>query len=1401
MSRIRKLLTLSRSRKALLLDIGIITGAVVIAAAGVGQGAVVRGVGPRGSTAISHSQVASSGTSVAGPSIPANAAPLPTLFTATSRTYKPPEGPFLTMVYNHPVNVKGPEGTWKPIEGATPSSESPAAGPAPTAGANASVSTGASQDCPLASNTPTTSLCSSTSDTVGWDGTSTNNSLVQFDVKDALPAGANVLNAQLGMYLWQSSTSSAVSVSVHALLKPWTTAATWNTYDGTNAWEQAGAEKATPEKTGGDYTTANTVANSSLGGTLGWAHWYPTQITQEWVNGTLPNKGFILADTTQGQTNDRLSFYSSKASSDDKPVLSISWMPRGQEDPGLYKMQPFPIDDRATMKVNLASGNLFVNSSDLAVKGLGVPALIEHNYDSVNTEGGSVNPWTSLPSAGPYKDGTTTIAVTMSLNGYDYPTFIAQPDGSFLTPPGIDATLCKVNGSTCTANKADTNGATYALTFNHDGNGPMYKAGGKFTFSETGGPLSDADRYGNAIVYHWGTNGLSSITDTHGRTFTRTFHELKGGFHASAAWEDSAGARTVKYGYNTSDKLETYTDANAKLTKYAYDASGELKEITDPQKNVTKLSYDSSHRITLITQPEVEVREGHKEHPTWKYEYAEGTGTKCNVPEVSKHTVVTDPNGHQSTFCANVQDEVLQAFDAEGNGTEQTYNSHGNTTSSTAASPGGGESGNVTSLNYEESGVGAESNVECIVTGAPTKQPCSNKSALVTSFGYKDESNPFSVTQAKNPEGNSVFRCYNKPTKEEGKSCPAGVSGPPGSLQSVADQLTSQNELIFAYNSNGTISSSTDADSHVTSYEYDASTNLKKVTPPAGSGLEPTTITVDADSRPHVVTDGAGHIETIEYDKLDRITKIAYTGTGTARTVKYTYDADGNISKREDPTGTTKYTVDSLNRVTKEELPGALSNEYGYDGTSNRTSFKDAGGTTKYTYNNLNELESMLEPGESKETKFVYDNDHRVIKMTYPSGASENFKLEGITGRPETITVEGVSGTTVPNLTYSYHQGELNTERIQKLTESTGNATSYKYDVLGRLASAVTTGTNPSRYAFAFDGAGNRTEQQFNPTGSTGGTPTYYSSNSGNLLKCRQTVVPPCSENSLTELSAYTFDGAGEQKEIVPKADTSGTTFAYNAAEQTSSLTPSGSGALALGYGGTVQDDLVSIGASTLQNSQLGLTREVSSAGTSYYARTPNGMLIDQRTPSGHFNPLYSGTGDIIGLLSSRGKVERTFRYGPYGENVESQGTQTIPYPFGFKSGYRMPGGNKGVGNVANGLYHFGQRYYDPTTGRWTQPDPLDKFASPVQANRFLFAGGDPINQSDPLGTTSASEYVGGCAVGGVTAAGFEQNPLQGCAEGVAGAGASGYVKEHGKSWWESAEQLGKEWGEFEEYL
>jgi len=1267
------------------------------------------------------------GTRGAGPSIPAGAVALPALFTATSRTYEAADGPYYTTVYSTPVNVKEANGTWKPVEGATSGTSSPSTR-ASQVHAYSSVTSGASQDCPMASNSPTTSLCSSTSDTVGYDGTNTDNSLVQFNVKEALPTGATVLNAELGMYLWQSSTKTAVSVSAYAVTRPWTTSATWNTYDGTNAWTSPG----------GDVSTVNTVANSSVTTPAGWAHWYPTQIVQEWVNGEGTNKenhGLLLADTTQKTTNDLLSFYSSKATSANKPYMTISWRPRGQEDPPFYSMQSLGLGNHATMKVNLASGDLFVNSTDLAVRGVGIPFLAEHNYDSLNSEGGSVNPWYSLPGATVYADGSLAIGI----NRYDFEPYILQSNGEFKTPPGMsNATLCKVNGTTCKGNSVDGTKAVYALTFNEPGNSPLYAQGNKIDFGSTGGVWSIADRYGNALAYNY--EGGLKIKDTQGRTFTRHTTEVKG-FPDTSSWvESGGGTREVKYAYNSDGNLETYTDAEGNKTKYTYE-SGRLKEYKDPKGNVTSLTYDSNHRIEKITLPEV----GGK-HPTWEYHYFAGTdathGHKCERASeelISDKTVVKDPRGNESTFCANVEDEVLESFDAKGNETTSAFDSLGHTTATTEAVPGGEEKGDIESMVYEaEGGGGAVGRLDCVAAGiaaiqkkCPSSEP--NKELLGTLFEFGDKKNEYLPTKAIGPDGAPVEYCYND-GKEAG--CPEATTGPSGSLQRIKNGLTSENESNFEYNSKGEVTASKDALGNTTTYEYDEKGNLKKTTPPAGSEEEQilaSTVTVDSESRPHVIEDGAGHIETISYDVNDHINEIAFTGTGTSKTVKLEYDSDGNLIKRVDSTGTTKYTVDALNRLTKESLPGSLSNEYAYDLASNMESFTDGGGTTSYKYNSLNLVESMTEPGP-KTTSFSYDGDHRLTKVEYASKAAEGFELD-INGRAKSITFTGLSGTAVPNLTYSYTSPEGNqSELINSLSESTGPKTEYLYDPLNRLelARRQVSGSSGQRYEFELDGNGNRKRQSVNlsswETGQAGEEVTYYHTNADNLLECRQTFASSkeCSNNSSTELSRYKYDKAGEELAITPKTDTSGSTFAYNAARETKAITPSGGSERALAYGGTGQGDLVELASTKLQNSLLGLTREAASGGTSYFARTPDGQLIDQRNPSGNFNPLYDAQGDVIALVSSTGKVERTFRYGPYGENVNSEGTQTIPDPFGFQGGYRMPGGNTGKGNVENGLYHFGQRYYDPTVGRWTQPEQLGQ--------GFQFGGDDPINQADPTG-------------------------------------------------------------------
>ena len=56
---------------------------------------------------------------------------------------------------------------------------------------------------------------------------------------------------------------------------------------------------------------------------------------------------------------------------------------------------------------------------------------------------------------------------------------------------------------------------------------------------------------------------------------------------------------------------------------------------------------------------------------------------------------------------------------------------------------------------------------------------------------------------------------------------------------------------------------------------------------------------------------------------------------------------------------------------------------------------------------------------------------------------------------------------------------------------------------------------------------------------------------------------------------------------------------------------------------------------------------------------------------------------------------------------------------------WRYAGGWWDAGEL---MYHFGARYYDPTIARFLQLDPSGKSVA------YLYAGDDPINNTDPTG-------------------------------------------------------------------
>ncbi len=61
--------------------------------------------------------------------------------------------------------------------------------------------------------------------------------------------------------------------------------------------------------------------------------------------------------------------------------------------------------------------------------------------------------------------------------------------------------------------------------------------------------------------------------------------------------------------------------------------------------------------------------------------------------------------------------------------------------------------------------------------------------------------------------------------------------------------------------------------------------------------------------------------------------------------------------------------------------------------------------------------------------------------------------------------------------------------------------------------------------------------------------------------------------------------------------------------------------------------------------------------------------------------------------------------------------------------------------NDETGLYHYGWRYYDPETGRFTTPDKRLDFSTPVGLNLYVYCRGSPLRYIDPSGRARRYTY------------------------------------------------------------
>lgn len=1166
-------------------------------------------------------------------------------------------------------------------------------------------------DCFIQNTNPNGSFCSSqgtttlTQNPLGFDGTTIDRNLYWFGTSTSrysIPVpNANILDAELDFTLASSTSSNSVPVTVYPITQAWDDAgASWN-----NA--NTGVPWTTP---GGTIGSAITTVN--VGPTAGpFAFYNLTSTIQNWVNGNVTDNGFLLRVANEG-TNVLLQIDNDNFGTSDtdpsRPHLRIQWNAWG----GLqtwYRFEGKQLDDRMSIAVNVANGQLVVHNQDLAVHGVGLNLTVDRYYNSLSDiqwhlgTGWNLNAGCDVRVDLDDHDGVAL----WGPDGYEV-LFRNNGSGGYITPAGINADLVK-NGD-----------GTFTLTY-HGSNT-------KYNF-QTGGCLQNIkDRNANTISMSY-NGSLASLTDTENRATTFTYNSPFSSDFISQM-TDSAGRR-YQYGYDSNGDLTTYTDPNNKVTTYSYNSNLQMSQIKDPNGNIINFSYGPNYPqpLTQISYVNASCSGG---ACNTNFAYNSGAGP-CTSSGIWMNTVVTDANGHNTTYCYDNQGRVAEVRDANNNRRSTSYNSNSNITSLTDAVS------SITQLTYDSNNN---------LTKAQVPPTSSGQSPATTSFGYQAPGQMFLPSSRTDPEGNCRAFTYdtagNLTNVYDGQSSPCdGATGGVNSCNAYQGDPTGTCGATATVSCTNAVSGelcwSKDGKGNKTTFAYDTNHNLTSITPPSPLGA--TTLVVDSLSRISSVTDGKSQKTTYSYDGLDRVTQILYAGATTCSShstcTSFTYDADGNLTSRIDATGTTGFAYDTMNRLTTKALPSAGWNcagqagiTFGYDPVGNLTSYCDVGGRVTYTYDLVNRLQNLAEPGGSCSgtislcSTFAYDNDNRVTKLTFPAGASQNLTYDGA-GNETSVVGKNSSGSVLTSFSYTYAVGTQDKGLRLSTTEADPIAnltTSYTYDAFDRL---VTASNAQTTLHYVYDGNGNRCS-----TGtSCDGTWAY---NAANEL------------TSSPGVSSYRYDADGNLT-----GSSVGGSLSYNAQNQTTSITWNGQTVSGMTYADIGQTERTAVGSTTYASSPFGVQISSSAGANTYYLRDGKGNLIGQilpGSPASHWYYLKDGLGSVVAVINGDGSnVANRYAYDPFGKVTTSTGT--LANPWGYAGGFQD----------STHLVKFGARYYDPNLGRWSQVDATGgSIASPGSTNRYLYAACDPINRVDPTGRQGSINWIqvaGACTTGAASAA------------------------------------------------
>jgi RHS repeat-associated protein len=812
-------------------------------------------------------------------------------------------------------------------------------------------------------------------------------------------------------------------------------------------------------------------------------------------------------------------------------------------------------------------------------------------------------------------------------------------------------------------------------------------------------PYSTANQ-ARTWTYTWNTNGrVATINGPRAATGSgATLKDDKTTFAYDTAGNvltttNGLNQVTTFAGYNANGRPGTMTDPNGIVTAFTYDALGRTKTVTVKhpsivaQDAVTTFDYDTEGRVTRLASPLTD-------EVFMDYDLA-GRMTALRATSGERIDYVYDAMNNVTSRAVkrgdlSVAASMTRTFDALGRMLTETFGP-----------------GRTKTWAYDKNG-----NATQIVSARN----------FATTFAF-DPLNRLVSTVA--PDTASTTLALNTQDKITSNTDPLSVATTfvrNGFGEVIQEVSPDRGSSTYYYDAGGTMTASIDGRGQRVDYTYDV---LGRVLTKKPVALTAQNITYSYD---------AGGLGSYQVGQLTKIVD----GSGTTL---FQYDHRGNLLTKQQAIGTSttaalSYTYDLADRITQITYPSGRIVTYARDSKGRIT-----GVTTKA--NATAAVVTLMSAG-------TYESFGSLKTASFGNGTAldQSWGNDGRLASKRLYKVTG--GANVSSLTYAYD----NDDNITGITDvvTAANSLTYAYDNRGRLVQVVSGAGTYKRQDFVYDANGNRTSVAWrtNAADTTAAATDSYARTAGTNRLASVTATAGTGATAFPGTRSFTLDargnlsgesrpnGANPAISVTATYDGYGRLTGYS---RTSGITNQN-----MVYNGL--DDRVAQTTTTgtalaryVYDSQGRLMGEYLASATDV-----KGEYVYLSPDAANDNPSPFGGDDGMGgygllAVGTRDAGNNPIIHWMHSNHLgapmlttDSSGTIIAP---GSYTQPVFPGQMKTYAD----LYYNRYRDYDPTTGRYIQADPIGLGGG---SNLYLYANGNPVRYTDPLGLETLWEHYTG---------------------------------------------------------